>query len=165
MAPPSFRMAPPTFLRRSLATDATAAASSSPSPSFTIGTMFPPLTPAQLSQSESKDPLPEPYNPRAPGLEYPQLVPKVPRRTRYGIHDTWAANQRVYNAAHFPSTPCPPVYKLITRVTNTIMDLTFVVLLFAFLAIVFSGAWLPWAINYNRRKMEKKYAALKGEIN
>ena len=76
-----------------------------------------------------------------------------------------AANQRAYNAAHFPSTPLPFVYKPFIAVSEVLVNLTYAVCFLSMGAVITSGLWAPWAIQAQRKAAEKRFAPLKGEIN
>ena len=54
-----------------------------------------------------------------------------------------AANQKIYNAQHHPSTPVPAPYRAITRVTNAAMDVMYVIAFIGMGACMSTGIWAP----------------------
>jgi len=74
-------------------------------------------------------------------------------------------NQRIYNQQTFPSTPISSGQKTLIKVSNAIVNVTYVVGAVALGLTMSTGLWAPYVINRNRAKIEKKYEPLVGEIN
>ena len=54
-----------------------------------------------------------------------------------------AANQKAWNAAHYPSTPIPATYAAITKATNYMMDVVWLVAYVGMGAAMSTGIWAP----------------------
>ena len=58
-----------------------------------------------------------------------------------------AANQKAWNAAHYPSTPVPATYAFITKATNLMMDGLWLLAYVAMGACMSTGIWAPVSSN------------------
>ena len=61
----------------------------------------------------------------------------------YAWRHVLEANQRAYNAAHYPATPVPATYRTLTRVSNVLVDAVWVVAFVAMGAAMSTGIWAP----------------------
>ena len=61
----------------------------------------------------------------------------------FSFADMLRANQRAYNAAHYPTTPVPAVYKAISKVTEAMMTVVYAGAFVAMGLIISTGVWAP----------------------
>ena len=61
----------------------------------------------------------------------------------YAWRNVLAANQKAYNAAHYPSTPLPATYRTLTKVSNVLIDAVWAVAFVAMGAAMSTGIWAP----------------------
>lgn len=54
-----------------------------------------------------------------------------------------AANQKQWNAAHYPNTPIPATYATVTKATNMLMDVVWLVAYVGMGACMSTGIWAP----------------------
>ena len=69
-----------------------------------------------------------------------------------------AANQKQWNAAHYPSTPIPGTYATITKATNMLMDVVWLVAYVGMGACMSTGIWAPVSSHHTAA-----HATLRGE--
>jgi len=91
--------------------------------------------------------------------------PRVLGKDEVPYFAEFQAENTFHEIQRYPTTPIPAMYKIWTRSSKVISNILQLSTGLILIATFTSGLWFPGVIAWQRKRTERKYAELKGEIN